>query len=162
MAVTGFYTLFVHSEYKALVLIVPGFVTTYLFLFILISNLHNIVILDNEKIVVTGHLHTKDDILQFPEEILYSEIQNVAIICANANSLKKAIRKSGYSSLRPFFYYEFTLKNGETKWIFIECFSKKQRMQMLNIINDKVGLNLSYKQLERKDYSIYKKTKPKE
>lgn len=47
------------------------------------------------------------------------------------------------------------MKNNETKWIYIECFSKKQRRQMLGLINDKVGLNLSYELLERKDFSIY-------
>ena len=40
---------------------------------------------------------------------------------------------------------------------YIECFSKKQRKQILSTINDKVGLNLSYEQLERKDFSIYNK-----
>ena len=73
--------------------------------------------------------------------------------------MKKRIKKAGYSSLRPFVFYEISLKNNETKWIYIECFSKKQRKQIFGLIKDKVGLNLSYELLERKDFSIYNKKK---
>ena len=47
----------------------------------------------------------------------------------------------------------------KTKWMYIECYSKRQRIKILETINSKTGLNLSYKQLERKDFSIYKKRK---
>lgn len=161
MVVIGFYILLSYSQYKSLALIISGFVTTTLFLYVLIYILHNRIILKEEKLVITGHWIIKNEGLQFPDEIAYDEIKGVAIICANANSLKKRIKKAGYSTLRPFIYYEVLLKSEETKWIYIECFSKKQRKQILNIINVKTGLNLSYEDLERKDFSIYKKSKRK-
>lgn len=156
VATIGIYALLMLKKIMSLVIIVAGVYVIYLFLFMLIYNVHNKIIFKESKLIVTGHLIKKNDGLQFPDEIRYDEIQNIAIICANANSQKKQIKNAGYSSLRPYIYYEFTLINGQTKWIFIECFSKKQRKEMLNIINDKVGLNLSYNQLERKDFSFFK------
>ena len=153
--------LLVYSEYKALIVIAMGLFCTGLFLYSLLYLFHNRVVLLDEKIVITGHWIIKRQGLQFPDEIKYDEIKSVAIICANANSLKKRIKNAGYSSLRPFIYYEILLKNDETKWIYIECFSKRQRDQLLKVINDKAGLNLSYRELERKDFSIYKKVKSK-
>ena len=140
MSIIGLYALFTYEQYKSLILIVSGLIIFY-----------------DKKIVITGHWIIKNEGLQFPDEIEYSEIKDVSIICANANSLKKRIKKAGYSSLRPFVFYEISLKDNETKWIYIECFSRKQRKQMLGLINDKVGLNLSYELLERKDFSIYNK-----
>ena len=155
MFIIGLYALLVYEQYESLILIVSGLFTVDLFLFVLICSLHNRIIFHDKKIVITGHWIIKNEGLQFPDEIEYSEIKDVSIICANANSLKKRIKKAGYSSLRPFVFYEISLKNNETKWIYIECFSKKQRKQILGLINDKVGLNLSYELLERKDFSIY-------
>ena len=159
MVAIGLHALLTYNQYKSLVLIISGFVTMTLFSYVLIYILHNRIILKDEKIIITGHWILKNEGLQFPDEIVYDEIKNIAIICANANSLKRRIKRAGYSSLRPFIYYEVLLKNGESKWIYIECFSKKQRKIILNVINKKVGLNLSYDSLERKDYSIYKKNK---
>lgn len=159
MMILGIYILLVYGQYESFIFIISGLGITFLFSFVLIYNLHNRIILNDKKIIVTGHWIIKNEGLQFPDEIEYDEIKNIAIICANANSLKQRIKKAGYSSLRPFSYYEITLKNDESKWIYIECFSKNQRKKILGTINDKVGLNLSYDQLERKDYSIYKKTK---
>ena len=161
MSIIGLYALFAYEQYKSLILIVSGLIIVALFLFVLIYNLHNRIIFYDKKIVITGHWIIKNEGLQFPDEIEYSEIKDVSIICANANSLKKRIKKAGYSSLRPFVFYEISLKDNETKWIYIECFSRKQRKQMLGLINDKVGLNLSYELLERKDFSIYNKKKQK-
>ena len=155
MVVVGLYALLVYGEYEELVSIACGLIETLLFSFVLIYNFHNKIIFYDTKIVVTGHWIIKNEGLQFPDEIEYSEIKSVSIICANANSLKKRIKKAGYSSLRPFVFYEIHLKNNETKWIYIECYSKKQRKQMLSIINAKTGLNLTYELLERRDFSIY-------
>lgn len=159
MFITGLHVLFVYEQHEALILIVGGLFIVALFLFCLISLLHNRIIFYDKRIVITGHWIIKNEGLQFPDEIEYSEIKDVSIICANANSLKKRIKNARYSSLRPYVFYEISLNNNETKWIYIECFSKKQRKQMLGLINDKVGLNLSYELLERKDFSIYNRKK---
>lgn len=161
MTIFGSCVLLSHQQYKSLILIVSGLFHVGLFSYALIYLWHNRIIFHDDKIVITGHWIIKKQGLQFPDEIEYSEIKDVAIICANANSLKKRITSSGYSSLRPFIYYEITLKNNDTKWVYIECFSKNQREKMLDIVNDKAGLNLSYELLERKDYSIYKRKKGK-
>lgn len=161
LAIKLIYILIVYGQYQLplLILIMCILYMNALFLTNIISGLHNRVIFYDKKIVITGHWMIKNEGLQFPDEIEYSEIKDVAIICSNTNSLKKRIKNAGYTSLRPFIFYEITFKNDETKWIYIECFSKRQRKLMLQIINNEAGLNLSYEKLERKDYSIYKKRK---
>lgn len=142
-------------------IIIAGLGTALIAFWYIIELMQNKIIFKGEKIIVTGHGIKKKQGLQFPDEIEYTQIQDVAIICANANSKKKRIKNAGYSSLRPYTYYEITLKNGDTKWMYIEGFSKRQREKMLDIINEKVGLSLSYNQLERKDYSIFRRKKRK-
>lgn len=155
MIVIGLHALLAYGRYESLIVILSGLISAVLFLFFLVDCLHNKIIFYDKKIVITGHFSIRKDRLQFPDEIEYSEIKDVSIICANANSLKKRIKNAGYASLRPYVYYEISLKNDKTKWIYIECFSKKQRKEMLKLINGKAGLNLSYELLERKDFSIY-------
>ena len=152
--------LIVNVEYGALIGMVMGIVPIYIFFPPIIYLLHNRVIMEDEKIIVTGNRTAKKEhAFQYPDEIRYDEIKDISIICANANSQKKRIKNAGYSSLRPYFFFEVTLKNEETKWIYIECFSRSQRKKMLNIINEKTGLNFTYRGLERKDYSIYRRKK---
>ncbi len=160
MLTNGFYILFRYNQLESLIIIISGFVTIILFLTYLLDSLHNRIVCEEEKMIVTGHIFQIHGKIQFPDEIRYNAIKDVAIICANTNSLKKR-ENSVFSSLRPIIYFEILLKNDDTKWIYIECFSKKQRKHILNIINDKTNLSLSYETLEKKDYSIYKKKKQK-
>ena len=122
--------------------------------------LHNRLIFYYDKIVITGHRFKKVG-LQYPDEIKYNEIKNVSLIYSNANSRKKRINVRGYTALRPYTYFEIWLEDDKTKWILVECFSMIQRKKMLQIINQKTGLNLLYNQLEKKNDSIYKKRKKK-
>lgn len=138
--------------------------TAFLFAMTIVACLHNKVVFTDDKLIVTGTILSKRQTggIQFPDEVEYNDIQSVAIICVNANSKKKSIKTADvYSSLRPFVFYEITLKNGDTKWIYIECFSRRQRKRMLDTINQKTGLTLVYKDLERRDISIYKRNKEK-
>ena len=157
MTIVGLKVLLTSKQYQAVIVILAGLCTFALFCRVLIYNLHNRMIFHDKKIVITGHWIIKNSGLQFPDEIECNEIKDVAIIYANANSLKKRIKNEGYSSLRPYVFYEITLNNNKTKWIYIECYSKKQRKQTLGLINKKAGLHLSYELLERKDFSIYNK-----
>ena len=159
LLVLGLYDLFTEKQHDSVILIVSSTYTVYLFSFTLFNNLHYKIVFTEESIVITGHLILKNEGLQFPDKIKYDEIKNISIICANANSLKKRIKGSAYASLRPYTYFEFELVNGDTSWMFLESFSKKQRLKMLDIINNYANLKLSYEQLERKDFSIYKKAK---
>ena len=92
MSIIGLHALLVYGQYKSLILIVSGLIIVVLFLFVLIYNLHNRIIFYDKKIVITGHWIIKNKGLQFPDEIDYSEIKDISIICANANSLKKRIK----------------------------------------------------------------------
>lgn len=155
----------IHS-YNALMVIILGFFTSIYGAAGWICEWHNIIILDDDKITIKGHYwlfekkkKQRKYIIQFPDEIKYSDIEDIAIIYADANSkkMKKYQGYSRYGSGKPYSYYEITLSNNKTKWIYLDCFSKKQREKMLNIINEKTGLDLSYETLERKKYSTYKK-----
>lgn len=159
--VVGINDLIAKKFFGAIIEIIVGLYTINLCLYALVYYFHNRVVLYDDKIIVTGHLIEKKQGLQFSDEIRYDEIKDVAIICANANSLKKRIKNAGYSSLRPYTYFEILLKNDDTKWVYIECFTIRQRKLILSIINEKAGLNLSYGNLERKDFSIYRRRKKK-
>ena len=139
----------------------PGLVyVAFLALQALHDFIHNRIILEESKMIITGNVVRKKQAHQFPDEIEYEQIQDVAIILAHGNSKKRRIA-TYYGAPRPYFYFEIMLKNGETKWVYIETFSKRQRQKILDIINEKTGLALSYKTLERKDFSIYKRQKKK-
>ena len=159
IVIYGISMLFAELQIKYFIIVISGVGTAMLFAFCLAYNMRNRVIFCDNKLIITGHWIIKNEGLQFPDEIEYSEIKDISIICANANSLKKRIKNAGYSSLRPFFFFEFLLKNGTTKWLYIECYSKQQRRKMLEIINSKNDLNLSYDDLETVDYSIYRRNK---
>ena len=156
----GTVTLFLEGIIGGILTVLVGAWMVGTFGFAIVNCWHNQIILYDDRIVVTGHIIIKKRGIQFPDEIQYSEIENVTLICANANSLKKRMKDANvYASLRALVYFEFILKNGKTKWVFIEPFSKKQREEILAMINVKAGLNLSYLLLEKQDYSIFRKRK---
>ncbi len=110
---------------------------------------------------VKGNYSRKKDYFQYPDELEYKDIKNTSILCANPNSKKERIVNAGSSNLTPHHCFEFTLTNGETKRMLIDGFWTFQKKKMLEIINEKNGLNFSYKTLERKDISIYARKKKK-
>lgn len=119
---------------------------------------YRIVCLD-DRIKIIGHKGSKVDKIQFDDIILYSEIIDVKIILTEKNSKKNSI----YTLYNPTprLFYEFLLNNGKTKWVLITPFSKKQRKEMLEIINSKTGKSFSYDTIEKLDKSIYGMLKKK-
>ena len=104
---------------------------------------YRIIFLD-DKIIITGDKLDKDSKIQFKDEFVISEIKNVKFIISNRNSKRKTYHwyvRSGYATKS---YFEFEMENGDKKWVFIFYFSKKQRKNMINIINEKTGLNIDY------------------
>ena len=71
--------------------------------------------------------------LQFKQKIKIKDITAIRVIKSNYNSLKKS--SSVLYNKAPATYFEFTLSNGRTKWLYIHTYSKKQRIKMINIIN---------------------------
>lgn len=80
--------------------------------------------------------------LQFKLSIKIKDITAIRVIKSNYNSLKK-FSAALYNSV-PHTYFEFTLSNGRTKWLYIHTYSKKQRIKMINIINGELGTNYDY------------------
>ena len=113
---------------------------------------YRIVCLD-DQIKIIGHRGPKADRIQFDDIILYSDIVDIKIILTEKNSKKKPIRT--VINPAPKLFYEFLLNSGKTKWLFITPFSKKQRKEMLAIINSKTGKNFSYDKIEKLDMSMY-------
>ena len=119
---------------------------------------NRVIFLDN-VIKVTGQLGKSSERIQFPDEILYSNIVDIRISYAKKNSRKKSFKSSDLGNLQPKLYFEFILNNTKTKWLCISTFSKNQRKEMLKIINLKTGKNFSYDEIEKMDKSIYKMVK---
>ena len=80
--------------------------------------------------------------LQFKLSIKIKDITAIRVIKSNYNSLKKS--SSVLYNKAPATYFEFTLSNGRTKWLYIHTYSKKQRIKMINIINEELGTNYDY------------------
>ena len=115
----------------------------------------------NEIIEITGDKNKDAHKIQFKDQIVYSDIKNIRLIDTPLNSKKKRIKSSNMSGLRTNTFFEFVLKNNETKWMDVTLFSKKAKKEMLEIINSKTGKNFSYDAIEREDLSIYKMLKNK-
>lgn len=151
------YNLVRNNFIGALVCLAPIiiFIDGYIFAF------YNRMIFWEDRIEATGNFGKKDDKIQFPDEINYSDIENIKVIYVNKNSRKKTIRTYNLGNLQPKLYFEILLTTGKTKWLFISGYSKRQRNEMLRIINSKTGKNFVYSQLEKSDLSFYKKGQSK-
>lgn len=127
VAVLCLYKLF---TLKAFVLIIPIMATLYsaiLFGYIFICNISNKMILNNEKITITGQ-KIKGKI-QHKEFISFSEIKNIKLICAHIDSNIKRI-----ASMRPHIFFEFELRNETSKLIYIEIYSVRQRKKYWRLL----------------------------
>ena len=105
---------------------------------------YNRIIFFDDKTIITGDKLDKDSKIQFRDEISYSQIKDLKFIISNRNSKKKSFPWYVRNGSAPKSYFEFEMENGKTKWVFIFYFSKKQRKEMIKIINEKTGLNLDY------------------
>ena len=79
--------------------------------------------------------------VQFKLSIKITDITAIRVIKSNYNSLKKP---SVLYNKAPATYFEFTLSNGKTKWLHIRHYSKKQRIKMINLINEELGTTYDY------------------
>jgi hypothetical protein len=105
------------------------------------ASFYHRIIFSDDKIIITGDKSTKDSKIQYKDEIVFSEIKDVKFIISSMNSKKKI---SSLLNSAPKSYFEFEMENGKSKWVYIFYFSKKQREEMIRIINEKAGLNLDY------------------
>ena len=159
VAVLCLYKLF---TLKAYVLIIPIMATLFsaiLFGYIFICNISNKMILNNEKITITGQ-KIKGKI-QHKEFISFSEIKNVKLICAHIDSKGQKLNNKGIASMRPHIFFEFELRNEASKLIYIEIYSVRQRKKILEIINQMTNLNFSYSNLENVDQSMFRRKENK-
>ena len=132
-----------------------GFLSSYYSIF------YNRIIFHDEIIEITGEKGKNTEKLQVEDKITYWDIDDIHLIYSNKNFRKKHPSSHHIGNLRPSMFFEFVLKNQKTKWVCISSFSKKQRKEMLEIINSKTGKNFSYDTLEREDLSIYNFKKSK-
>ena len=116
---------------------------------IIIRDWGNMAIFNEEEILITGQ--SLSMVFQCKEIVKYSEIVDVQMIKVTGNSQGKIVKdimnkKSRRSRRNEFF--EFKIKDGSSKLLYIEVYSASQRMEMLDIINSKTGMNFSYLQLK--------------
>lgn len=118
----------------------------------------------DDRIRAKGELRltAKSPIIQHDVDIFFDEIENIALIYEHGDSKGKRIKiYTAAQAFRAYFYFEFLLKDGGTKRIYIEPYAKWQRKQLLAIINERTGHNFSYKTLERRDESMFARKKKK-
>lgn len=153
------YELLAFNTYVLIIPMVAGLAGSTLFGYVFICNVFNKMTLTDKGIAVTGQKMKGG--IQLKEFIDFDEIKNVKLICAHMNSKGKKINIVGIASMRPHVFLEFVLQNEMSKFIYIEIYSVKQRKKILKIVNQMTNLDFSYKQLEKKDQSIFRKTKNK-
>ena len=139
------------------VLAIIAFLCAVIFFVALILSFHNKIIFFEDKIVVTGEINEKGVKSQYKDEIFFKDIENIKIVVSrNQNSLKKwyPATENHYvvREKKPFF--EFILKEQESKWVCVYDFSIKQRKEMLKIINERTGLNIDYDNIYSKREEI--------
>ena len=121
------------------------------------ADMCNRIILTDTKMLITGQPLPAYFKRQYRDEVLYSDIANVTIIQSTKVSKKKRVPNDhgGRYIGTIYTYYQIELKNGRKKWFGITFFSKRQRMEMLSIINQKTGLASSYEALlEQMDHRL--------
>lgn len=90
--------------------------------------------LDDKTIYSNGDKFQKIEKVQYKCSINFSEISDIKIISSSKNSLNKQIQLRWISSTLPKKYLEFTLFNGQKERIWINQYTKKQIIKLLNII----------------------------
>lgn len=141
--------------YEGTWLYVPNWMVVVLLIYILVRGIREWISIleyhiDFENGVITTNgdrFRRESEMVQYGLQIKISHIKSIRLIKSNYNSRKKPCLALAYSHANS--YFEFTLLNGSTKWLRIELFSKKQRMQMLNIINEELGTSYDYETMYR-------------
>ena len=141
--------------------ILVGFFPVFILLPSYYSTFYNRIIFRDEIIEITGNKGKITERLQLEDKVAYLDIEDIRLVYANKNSQKKRHSSAHLGNLQPSMFFEFVLKNQKTKWVSVSLFSKKQRKEMLEIINSKTGKSFSYDALEEEDLSIYSKMKSK-
>ena len=141
--------------FSGLIGIIPIAISLYAY----ISTFNNRIVFLNDTIKVTGNLGKKTEIIQFPDEIICADIADIKLVYANKNSKQKKIISANLGNLQPKLFFEITLSNNKVHWLLVSLFSKKQRIEILNIINKISGKAFDYEELEKQDLSIYQSQK---
>ena len=137
--------------------IIVGMLTALFCGFSYFADMYNRIILTDTAIEITGQYLPDYFRTQFHDEVLYSDIVSVTLVQSTKGSKKKRVPndQGGRNISTIYTYYQIELKNGRKKWFGITFFSKRQRMEMLSIINQKTGLTSSYEALlEQMDHRL--------
>ena len=94
-----------------------------------------IVFVNKKCIRKNSDLLPKFEKIQFKCSINYNDIENVAIVASEKNSKNRRIPMGGQSASMPKKYLVFQLINGKKARLFINYFTKKQVIKMLNLVN---------------------------
>ena len=137
------------AEGEGALAITVGFPWVLCWCFHYFADMYNRIVFTNEKVLITGQLFPAFCKRQFRDEVLYTDIANISLVRSTKGSKKKRVPndRGGRSVGTIYTYMQFELKSGRKKWYGITFFSKRQRLQMLDILNQKTGLTRSYEQL---------------
>ena len=95
-----------------------------------------IVFVNKKCIRKNSDLLPKFEKIQFKCSINYNDIESVAIVASEKNSKNRRISSlAGVSANMPKKYLVFQLINGKKARLFINYFTKKQIVKMLNLVN---------------------------
>ncbi len=143
-ALIGLYSLYLGIVEKNVFLIFFGLIFfSMIFVNIFMSAYYHITYIE-DYIYISGELLLPKERTQFKDLIEYKDISDIGIIIDTKNSKGKHFSWNIPSRNTPRTYFEFILNNGKRKRMYIMFFSKRQRIKMLEIINEKCNLNKDY------------------
>ena len=135
-------------DIKSYLPVIPtGLFIAFYFAYAYFSIAYYRIILLDDRIHATGEFGNSEVKTQFKDDVYYCDIADIRLVYVNKNSKKKGFSGPSYGNMRPRMFFEFILNNGKTKWIHISYFSKKQKNEILSIVNRNTGLNASYDQM---------------
>lgn len=132
LAIFSMITSFISSNYLISIVSFLTFVFLTYQLYVMIVSYK--ISINDKAIYTSGDKFQKIEKVQYPCSVNFSEISDIKIIASPKNSLNKQIQLRWISSTLPKKYLEFTLLDGQKKRIWINQYTKKQIIKLLNII----------------------------
>lgn len=143
-ALIGLYSLYIGIVEKFTFLIIFGLIFFSMISINIFMSAYYHITFTEDHIYISGELLSRSERTQFRDLIEYKEISDIKVVIDTKNSKNKPFPWYVSSRYTPRTYFEFTLNNGKRKRMYIMFFSKKQRIKMVDIINEKCDLDKDY------------------
>ena len=146
--------IYAYKDYNLFIGVTCEIVCCIFFVIQLIEFLKTYILITDDFIYVPNQFRKENARVQFEEKIYFKDIINVDLISSPNNSNNKEILSGTAYRYVQKKYFEFTLKSGEKKRVWIDDYIKKQVIKMLQLIKNKCD-NINIDEVMENWYSTY-------